>query len=93
MISKKTALGHKNIILYILHFISACGFLFGRVNVKMRVGGDDVAATTMRDFLAFGWRNVQDGTAGRSAPIDLTVHGAAQRTRRYLFRNINYKYK
>jgi len=48
MISKKTALGHKNIILYILHFISACGFLFGRVNVKMRVGGDDVAATTMR---------------------------------------------
>ncbi|XP_032570007.1 uncharacterized protein LOC116800231 [Drosophila sechellia] len=48
MISKKTALGHKNIILYILHFISVCAFLFGRVNVKMRVGGDDVAATTMR---------------------------------------------
>jgi len=85
---QKTALGHKNIILYILHFIAVC-FSFRackseNASGRRRTGDDDA-----RDFLAWGWRNVQDGTAGRSAPIDLTVHGAAQRTRRYLFRNIN----
>jgi len=92
MISKKTALGHKNIIyiaLYIRVWFSFRACKRENASGRRRRSGDDDA----RDFLAFGWRNVQDGTAGRSAPIDLTVHGAAQRTRRYLFRNINYKYK
>ncbi|XP_016987787.1 uncharacterized protein LOC108050573 [Drosophila rhopaloa] len=59
----------------------------------MRVGGDEATTTMRAIFSREAGGTFKMALPRRSTPIDLTVHGAARRTRRYLFRNINYKYK
>lgn len=73
-------------------YCTLCPSFFGRVKVKTRVGDGELKRRG--DARGFRTRGaVRTSKMKLATPIDLTVHGAAQRFPLYSFRNINYKYK